>query len=115
MSNMRFRTQTYAPEPRATSEAKTARNVMILALIIFVIFSSLIMFAGKLPIAPQFQTEPVGLTQQLNARDAEILTSYAWIDRENGVVRIPIDQAMQLTAERGLPTREQAPAGSETP
>ncbi len=30
----------------------------------------------------------------------------AWIDSVNGVVRIPIERAMELTVERGLPVRE---------
>jgi hypothetical protein len=36
------------------------------------------------------------------AEDAE-LHSYGWIDRKNGTVRIPIERAMQLILERGLP------------
>lgn len=35
----------------------------------------------------------------------EILASYDWVDQKNGVVRIPIDKAMELLAERGLPVR----------
>src|SRR5712691_11850012 len=31
------------------------------------------------------------------------LHSYGWIDREARVARIPIERAMQLTVERGLP------------
>ncbi len=33
------------------------------------------------------------------------LNSYGWIDRSNGIVRIPIDRAMVLILQRGLPTR----------
>ena len=40
----------------------------------------------------------------------EILNSYGWVDKQNGVVRIPIDQAMRLTLERGLPARAAKPA-----
>jgi hypothetical protein len=38
----------------------------------------------------------------------ETLTSYGWVDQNGGVVRIPIDQAMRLIAQRGLPTIPQA-------
>jgi hypothetical protein len=38
----------------------------------------------------------------------ETLSSYGWVDQNAGVVRIPIDQAMKLIAQRGLPT---IPAG----
>jgi hypothetical protein len=33
------------------------------------------------------------------------LNSYGWIDRSNGIVRIPIVRAMDLILQRGLPTR----------
>jgi hypothetical protein len=36
------------------------------------------------------------------------LHSYGWVNQQAGVVRIPIDRAMQLLAQRGLPTRPQA-------
>jgi hypothetical protein len=35
----------------------------------------------------------------------EKLNSYGWIDRSNGIVQIPIERAMDLLAQRGLPTR----------
>jgi len=34
----------------------------------------------------------------------QTLHSYGWVDEKSGVVRIPIDRAMQLLAQRGLPT-----------
>jgi hypothetical protein len=40
----------------------------------------------------------------------ETLGSYGWVDQSGGVVRIPIDRAMQLIAQRGLPTISQAGA-----
>jgi hypothetical protein len=35
----------------------------------------------------------------------EKLSSYGWIDRSNGIVRISIDRAMDLILQHGLPTR----------
>lgn len=32
------------------------------------------------------------------------LNSYGWVDRRNGVVRIPVDRAMDLILQRGLPS-----------
>ena len=43
---------------------------------------------------------------EFRLRQAKLLSSYGWVDREAGVVRIPIDRAMDLVAERGLPTRK---------
>ena len=31
------------------------------------------------------------------------LTSYAWVDRAGGVAQIPVERALELVAERGLP------------
>jgi len=45
---------------------------------------------------------------QFRLREEQRLHSYGWIDESAGVVRIPIDRAMQLIAERGLPTTPKA-------
>jgi hypothetical protein len=39
---------------------------------------------------------------------ADLLEGYGWVDREAGVVRVPIERAMELLLERGLPTRPEA-------
>jgi len=54
---------------------------------------------------PQLQTAPALDLAKLRAREDAILGSYGWVDRQNGVIRIPIEEAMRLTAERGLPVR----------
>ena len=41
-------------------------------------------------------------------QEEQTLNSYGWVDQKAGVVRIPIDRAMQLMAQRGLPTRPQS-------
>jgi hypothetical protein len=41
-------------------------------------------------------------------QEEQTLYSYGWIDRQAGLVRIPIDRAMELVAERGLPTTPKA-------
>ncbi len=33
------------------------------------------------------------------------LNTYGWVDQEAGVIHIPIEQAMQIVAQRGLPVR----------
>jgi hypothetical protein len=39
-----------------------------------------------------------------------MLATYDWVDQKAGTVRIPIDRAMELIAQRGLPMRTQAVA-----
>ena len=36
--------------------------------------------------------------------EEQTLYTYGWVDRDAGLVRIPIDRAMELVAQRGLPT-----------
>ena len=39
----------------------------------------------------------------MRKRNAADLQTYAWIDRQAGIVRLPVDRAMDLLAGRGLP------------
>jgi hypothetical protein len=40
--------------------------------------------------------------------EEEKLNSYGWVDQNAGVVHIPITRAMELIAQKGLPTTPQA-------
>ncbi|HEY1902217.1 MAG TPA: hypothetical protein VGG56_07310 [Terracidiphilus sp.] len=84
---------------------------------------------GNLPNSPAMQNSVAQLTQQfptprlqlddgnqeiadLHAKEDLLLDNYSWVDRAQGKVRIPIDEAMALIAQRGLPvapTVETAP------
>ena len=55
---------------------------------------------------PQLQEGPVLELKAVRAAEDQVLNSYAWVDPEKGVVRIPIDRAMDLLVERGLPAGE---------
>jgi hypothetical protein len=41
-------------------------------------------------------------------KEEQLLNSYGWVDEKAEVVRIPIERAMQLVAQRGLPTTPKA-------
>lgn len=61
--------------------------------------------AGQLPPEPQLLTdEPASLAAFRKEQDERIAT-YGWVDKQTGVVRIPIERAKKLILERGLPTR----------
>ena len=64
------------------------------------------------PPAPRLQTQPFMDIWQLKNDQRAVLTSYGWVDKPNGVVHIPIDRAMEVTLQRGLPARE---GGSNAP
>lgn len=59
----------------------------------------------RMPPEPRLQTAPREDLRDLRSSEDELLATYGWVDRNAGIVRIPIDQAMRLTLERGLPTR----------
>ena len=61
--------------------------------------------AQKLPPAPRLEVTPVLDLRAMRAAEDKILNSYGWIDPEKGMVRIPIDRAIDLLAQRGLPSR----------
>lgn len=50
---------------------------------------------------------------ELHEREDLLLNYYSWVDRSKGTVRIPIERAMQIIAEKGLPVQsaeqQQAP------
>jgi hypothetical protein len=79
---------------------------------------------GNLPSSPEMQNKVAEITKDfpqprvqiddgnidvadLHAREDILLDNYTWIDSSKGTVRIPIEQAMQIIAHKGLP---QAPA-----
>jgi hypothetical protein len=56
------------------------------------------------PPPPQLQRFPTLDWQQLRATDETVLHSYGWLDRDQGLIRIPIERAIEHTAQRGLPS-----------
>lgn len=84
---------------------------------------------GNLPNNPQLQDKVAELahgfptprvqtddgnedTAELHEREDLLLNYYSWADRSKGEVRIPIERAMELIAQRGLPVAP--PAQKET-
>jgi hypothetical protein len=96
---------------------------------------------GNLPSNPELQDKMAEITQSfptprvqyddgnqdvadLHAREDLLLSNYTWVDQSKGTVRIPIERAMELIAQRGLtvakPVQTQAPqtqlmTGDSTP
>ena len=62
--------------------------------------------AGQIPAPPRLETRPAQtLPEYLRTENAR-LGRYRWIDRDRGVVQIPIDEAMRLTVQRASATGE---------
>ena len=75
---------------------------------------------GNMPSNPEMQNKVAQLMQSfptprvqidngdqdiadLHAREDLLLGNYSWIDKSKGTVRIPIERAMELIAQQGLP------------
>ena len=71
--------------------------------------------APPLPPTPRLQTNPIEDMKNLRAEEERHLRSYGWVDPARGAVHIPIDRAMQLLLERGLPARQQQAPGPGMP
>ncbi|MFZ0618779.1 MAG: hypothetical protein WBS18_07635 [Candidatus Acidiferrales bacterium] len=61
-----------------------------------------------LPPGPRLQAEPLKNLDDYCSAEANVLDSYGWVDQSVGTVRIPIDRAMDVLIDRGLPTRSAA-------
>jgi hypothetical protein len=68
--------------------------------------------ADRLPPEPRLQTAPRQDLIDLRAQEQQRLRTYSWVDRNAGVVRIPIEEAIRLTLDRGLPVRP-SPKGKQ--
>ena len=78
---------------------------------------------GDMPSSPEMQNRVATLTQnfptprlqtddgfqdiaELHQREDLLLDHYSWVDQSKGKVRIPIDRAMEILAQRGLPVAQ---------
>ena len=58
---------------------------------------------------PQLQKTPILDLKAIHAEEDKLLNGYAWVDPKQGIVRIPVAQAIEVLAKRGLPTRNEVP------
>jgi hypothetical protein len=70
----------------------------------------------RTPAGPRLEPNPLAPRRAAQARDNAVLASYGWVDKGSGIARIPIERAMQLLVERGLPPAKVAtPVVAVTP
>jgi len=65
----------------------------------------------KLPPEPRLQAHAARDMQQMLESEEQTLHRYGWVDPDRGIVRIPIDRAMDIIAKKGLPVL----SGAATP
>jgi hypothetical protein len=61
------------------------------------------------PPAPRLQPDPRADLLAQRALEDALLETYGWVDKSRGIVRVPIERAIDVLAERGLPARPAAP------
>lgn len=66
-------------------------------------------FEREIPDGPVLQSSPEGELEAMRAEMEAHLESYAWIDPEAGIARIPIERAMRALAARGVETELAGP------
>ena len=62
------------------------------------------------PPEPRLQPDPVADNNDMRALEQQRLNSYGWVDQSAGTAHIPIDRAIDLVAQRGIPARPPQPA-----
>jgi hypothetical protein len=60
---------------------------------------------------PKLEEDERGQLNGDRLKEEQTLSTYDYIDKNAGTIRIPIDHAMDLIAQRGLPVRAQITAG----
>ena len=56
---------------------------------------------------PRLQIDAPNELRQLRAAEDAALNTYGWVDKDAGIVKIPVDRAMEILAKKGLPARKQ--------
>ena len=69
------------------------------------------------PPAPRLEEQPGDELANLRRAEHRRLSSYGWIDRQQRMVRVPVERAIEILAERGLPEPQGpvAPAKPQEP
>src|SRR5499427_9491337 len=57
--------------------------------------------------APQLETDERTQLNEVRLREEDVLSTYDYVDKNAGTIRIPIDRAMDLLAQKGLPVLPQ--------
>ena len=69
---------------------------------------------NQIPSEPRLQTQPSADLVKLRHDEDETLSSYKWIDKQQGIVQVPIERAIDLLSDHGFPEPEAAKPTSPT-
>ena len=69
---------------------------------------------GKGQVTPPNANTPVTDLVDMRRAEDEVLHSYGWVDKQRGVVHIPIEKAKELLVQRGVEQASSLPPGAGT-
>lgn len=64
--------------------------------------------------SPRLEEDERGQLEGILTKENQVLYSYGWVDEKGGIARIPIDRAMDLLVQRGLPVLPQGATGESS-
>lgn len=70
--------------------------------IIFVVILAIAYLPNQAVPIPQGTKTPeerAAILRDLRAKETEAATTYGWVDQSKGIVRVPVERAMQLTID----------------
>jgi hypothetical protein len=88
-------------DPNVTASAVVGIISAILLFVIIVVLQGYFYGAEHAELEKKVYSQPYQALQQLDAGQLELLSSYSWVSEADGVVRIPIERAMELVAAEG--------------
>lgn len=60
---------------------------------------------GQIPPLPRLEQQPGETIEPYMHKEHRLLNTYGWVNRQAGIVRVPIQQAMSMLLQQGLPMR----------
>jgi nitrate reductase NapE component len=60
-------------------------------------------------VQPRLAVEPGRALKAMRRQEQTRLKGFGWVDQEKGIVHIPIERAMDMLVEKGLPARQSKP------
>ena len=98
-----------ASQPKV-SQVRRWRSPIVIELVAIVIVVIGLFVVRAIEFAPATTSPPTG-DEQARLHDEPILYGYGWVDQKAGIAHIPVQRAIDLVLQNGLPTR---PASAQT-
>ena len=88
-------------DPNVAASAVVGIISAILLFVIIVVLQAFFYGAEQRELEKKVYSQPYQALQQLDAKQLELLASYGWVSEAEGLVRVPIERAMELVVADG--------------